>query len=278
MANLLLAGYKPIFQSSNFYLSALKQRYGEKSGGYLGTLDPFAKGMMILAFGQYTRLFPYFSKAKKTYRATLWLGLESESLDIENIIKIQKDVRESSNEELSFIFNELIGKHSYVPPRFSAKHINGKRAYELARAGVSFELKKVEMEIFDLKLLKYNHPFVYFEITLSGGGYVRSVGEIIAKRLGVCGGLSSLERIEECGILTDGYERKLNPLEVLKLPILYGDHIGGEAFKKRIVNGQKICLKNQENGSYILDFEDFFSIIEIKENNIFYRLNRIYKC
>lgn len=277
MANLLLAGYKPIFQSSNFYLSSLKRRYGEKSGGYLGTLDPFAKGMMILAFGQYSRLFPYFSKAKKTYCATLWLGLQSDSLDIENIIDI-KQAKESTIEEIESIFSKLLGRHSYIPPKFSAKHINGKRAYELARAGISFELKKVEMEVFSLKLLGYSHPFIHFEVTLSGGGYVRSIGEMIAKRLGVFGGLSSLERIEECGILTDGYERKLDPLEVLNLPILHGEEIGGEAFKKRIENGQKICLKNQKNGFYVLDFEDFFSIIEAKENNIFYRLNRIYKC
>lgn len=243
----------------------------------MGTLDPFAKGLMIVAFGQFSRLFPYFSKTKKVYRATLWLGLESDSLDIENVRRVQ-EARQSSTEELEGILHSLIGLHQYIPPKFSAKHIQGRRAYDLARAGIEFELKPVEMEVFDLQLLNYSHPFVHFEITVSGGGYVRSVGKMIADRLGCNGALSSLERIQECGVTTDGYEKILDPLKVLNLPILKGEEYGGEALRKRVENGQKISLENQENGVYVLEFESFFSIIEIREKTIFYRLNRMNKC
>ncbi len=269
--NLLLAGYKPPFLTSNAYLNSLKKRYQEKSAGYLGTLDPFAKGMLMVAFGQYTRLFPYLPKHKKIYRAVLWLGLVSESLDMENIKEVRK-VDAVSLSDLEALCKDLIGKISYIPPRFSAKHIQGKRAYHLARKGIEFELKAAEMEVFDLKILNYCHPFVSFEVSVDSGTYVRSLGEIMAKRLGCAGALCSLERLAECGIQTLGEERILRPFDVLNLPILSLPDL-----KSQVQKGQKFHLQNQENGLYVFDFEEFFSIIEVKENEICYHLNRIYK-
>ena len=273
MNNLLLVGYKPVFMTSNAYLSSLKKKYAISSGGYFGTLDPFAKGVMILAFGQFTRLFPYLSKTSKTYRATLWLGAKSQSLDIENILSV-KEVPEVRQEEILDIFKTLKGEVTYIPPKFSAKKINGRRAYELARKGIDFDLKAVKMEIFELKLLCYQHPFVTFEAKVSGGSYVRSIGEMIAQKLGLNGILSSLERIEECGVRLDqSQEKKINPLEILKMPV-----VRDERLQTFVENGKKIQLENYENGFYVLDFRDFFSIIEVKESNVKYCLNRILKC
>lgn len=275
MNNLLIVGYKPIFMSSNAYLSSLKRKYGIKSGGYLGTLDPFAKGVMLLGFGQYTRLFPHIKKHKKTYRATLWLGARSASLDIENLLGIGS-VGELEAAQIEEMGAGLVGRLSYTPPKYSAKHVGGKRAYELARGGQEFELPACEMEIFDFKILGYRHPFLSFEVCVSAGGYVRSLAEILAQRLGVCGALSMLERIEDGGFTLEGREERIiNPIDALDYPILHGI----EGLREAAYQGKKLCLKTTQKGIYVADFGDFFSIIEVKnEGQVEYLLNRIAKC
>ena len=84
--NRLFVIKKPIFISSNFYLRKIKRKYNTKKAGFSGTLDPFATGCLIVAFGQYTKLFQFLKKTPKTYRTTIWLGATSTSLDIENIV------------------------------------------------------------------------------------------------------------------------------------------------------------------------------------------------
>ena len=80
--NKLIVVKKPMFRSSNSYLNEIKREYRNKKAGFSGTLDPFACGCLIVAFGQYSKLFRYLKKTPKTYRAVIWLGASSESLDI----------------------------------------------------------------------------------------------------------------------------------------------------------------------------------------------------
>ncbi len=101
--NRLFVIKKPIFISSNFYLKRIKRKFKVKKAGFSGTLDPFAKGCLITAFGQYTKLFRFLKKVPKTYRATLWLGTTSLSGDIENVTSIE----ESSKLNVEDIKNEL---------------------------------------------------------------------------------------------------------------------------------------------------------------------------
>ena len=88
--NRLFVVNKPLFISSNQYLGKIKKRYKNKKAGFSGTLDPFAKGCLIVAFGQYTKLFQFLKKTPKKYKATLFLGAYSETLDIEKISKVEQ--------------------------------------------------------------------------------------------------------------------------------------------------------------------------------------------
>lgn len=173
-----------------------KQGFQIHKIGFSGTLDPFAQGQLILGVNGYTKLLPHIKKDYKTYQAVLFLGMNSTSLDIENIINIT-ETRMFNDNEIFEATKNLYGKVVYNPPKFSAKHINGVRAYELARKGEVFETKEVAMFIRTFKILCYNHPFLSFEVEVSEGGYVRSIGEIITKNLGVKGGLCYLERVSE---------------------------------------------------------------------------------
>jgi len=271
MENRIFVVEKPVFISSNGYLRKIKRKYNVKKAGFSGTLDPFAKGTLIIAFGQYTKLFQFLKKTKKTYQATLWLGAESDSLDIENF-QGSTEIPKFDLKNIQETLNSMVGKIEYIPPKYSAKSINGERAYKLAREGKEVKLKSINSEIFQIKLLNYSHPFLSFEIEVSEGSYIRSFGEIIAKKLGTTGVLSSLNRIAE-GDFKFENEKKLNPLELLSVP---ENRYLGEI--ENIELGRKLKrydFENQEIGKYLIVLEKSFSIIQISDEKVSYLLNKV---
>ena len=271
--NKLIVVNKPLFISSNFYLTKIKKKYKNKKAGFSGTLDPFAKGCLIVAFGQYSKLFKYLKKTPKTYKAVVWLGAQSESFDIEKVISV--DLVEKINEDdIKLQLNSLIGELEYVPPKFSAKKIDGVRAYELARQGHDVELDKCKMNIYNTKFISYRHPFITFETTVSEGSYIRSFAQILLEKLGTVGTLSYLERINEGAFFYDN-EKDLNPLDYIDLPI--NNYYGTTEW---LNTGKKISidyLEQKENGKYLIITDKFFSIIEIEEGDVKYLLNKVLK-
>ena len=271
--NRLFVVNKPIFRTSNGYMGYVKRKYGTKKVGFSGTLDPFATGCLIVATGQYTKLFQYLNKTPKSYKATLWLGANSPSLDIEQVDSI-KDVASFNETCIKEVLASLKGELNYYPPKFCAKKINGKRAYELAREGKEVDLKTITSTIYDIKLLNYNHPFVHFEAKVSEGTYIRSLGALIADKLGVDGTLSSLHRIHEGQFYFEN-EKALNPFTHLALPS--NTYLGDDSFMEL---GKKLAIEYfeiQAEGMYLVETSQFFSIIEILGNEIKYRFNRIPK-
>jgi tRNA pseudouridine55 synthase len=271
--NKLIVVNKPLFVSSNFYLTKIKQKYKNKKAGFSGTLDPFAKGCLIVAFGQYSKLFNYISKTPKTYKAVIWLGVHSESFDIEQVRSVE--LAQKVNEEK--IINELSllkGDIEYTPPKFSAKKINGIRAYELARKGEEVELSKSQMHIYDTKFLLYRHPFITIEVTVSEGSYIRSFAQILLEKLDRIGTLSYLERINEGKFFFDN-EKDLDPLDYIDLPT--NKYYGTQEW---LNTGKKISidyLENKDDGRYLIILEKFFSIIEIENKEVKYLLNKVNK-
>jgi tRNA pseudouridine55 synthase len=271
--NRLFVVNKPIFKSSNGYMGYVKRKYNTKKVGFSGTLDPFATGCLIVATGQYPKLFQYLKKTPKAYSATLWLGANSQSLDIENVDSV-KTVSEFSINDIYQALESLRGELTYYPPKFSAKKVNGKRAYELARAGEEVNLKQITSTIYDIHLVRYNHPFIHFETVVSEGTYIRSLGAMVADKLGVDATLSSLRRDHE-GAFSFEDEKALDPLKLLKIP--QNIYMGDEEYMKL---GKKLTLEyfeTKEDGTYWVEREKFFSIIEIVEGEVKYKLNRVEK-
>jgi len=271
--NRLFVVDKPIFRSSNGYMGYVKRKYNTKKVGFSGTLDPFATGCLIVATGQYTKLFQYLKKSPKSYKATLWLGTNSPTLDIEKIDSIT-DVELFDIKTIKDTLLSLKGTLSYYPPKFSAKKIGGKRAYELAREGKAVELKEITSTIYDIELINYNHPFIHFQATVSEGTYIRSLGAIISDKLGVDATLSSLHRIHEGEFYFDN-EKAIDPFKHLKIE--RNQYLGDEEYLEL---GKKLYIdyfKNQKEGIYLIETTNFYSIIEIKDNAISYKLNRLEK-
>jgi tRNA pseudouridine55 synthase len=274
MQNRLFVANKPINISSNGYLSYIKKKYKVKKAGFSGTLDPFACGCLIVAFGQYPKLFRYLKKAPKSYRSVLWLGAKSSSLDIERVENIE-ELEPFSLKKIKKTLNSLRGEIDYFPPKFSAKKIDGKKAYKLAREDKEVELKKITSTIYDIKLLNYSHPFLTFKINISEGGYIRSIGEIISKKLGVNGALSFLERLNEGEFIFEN-EKPLDPTLYLKIPQNFylkekSDVLLGKKLKKE-------DFKIKDRGEYFLVYDGMLSVIDIKDNKVSYKLNGVKLC
>jgi len=271
--NRLFVVNKPLFISSNQYLGKIKKRYKNKKAGFSGTLDPFAKGCLIVAFGQYTKLFQFLKKTPKKYKATLFLGAYSETLDIEKISKVEQ-IEKFSLEQVTKVIESFKGKITQIPPKYSAKRINGIRAYDLARQGIDVDIKKIEVEIFNIKITNYSHPFLSFEAEVSEGTYIRSLGRDISEKLGINGSLTYLERINEGKFIFDN-EKSLNPLEYLDLE--KNSYLGDV---ENLMLGRKLSINDfekQDKGKYVVEFENYFAIIEIDEN-VKYLLNKVKKC
>ena len=271
--NRLFVVNKPIFRSSNGYMGYVKRKYGTKKVGFSGTLDPFATGCLIVATGQYTKLFQYLDKTPKSYRATLWLGANSPTLDIEKVDSIQ-ELDPLNEQQIAEALQSLLGELTYYPPKYSAKKINGKRAYDLARAGEEVALKSITSTIHKIELLHYTHPFIHFEAMVSEGTYIRSLGALIADKLGINATLSSLHRIHEGKFYYEG-EKALDPFEHLALP--RNTYTGDEEYLEL---GKELTIDYfacQEDGVYLIETSNFFSIIEITDLIVTYRFNRIPK-
>lgn len=279
--NKLFVAYKPSGMSSNQFLSRLKRKYKTKKAGYSGTLDPFAKGVLIVALGTHTKLFRFLDKAPKTYRATLWLGALSDTLDIEGIkSETIHQVDSYTNSQIEEVIKSLEGSLTYDPPIFSAKSVDGQRAYELARAGKEVKLQQITSTIYETNLIHYMHPFVTFEATVSEGTYIRSLGNLIAKKLGLDGGsLTALERLSEGKFRYNGekscdIKNSITPKEIKFL----GDY-------KKLAFGQALSiddLDSSEDGIYYIDAHeatpDTISIIQIENKKVNYLLNKVTLC
>ena len=271
--NRLFVVNKPIFVSSNNYMRSLRRRYGTKKIGYSGTLDPFATGTLIVATGQYTKLFRYLHKEPKVYRATLWLGAESPSFDIENIVSVRTSPALSES-RIAEVLESMKGEIEYIPPKYSAKKVRGKRAYEAAREGMEIELSPIRSTIYGIFLLGYSHPFIHFELSVSEGSYIRSIGQMISRKLGMKGTLSSLHRVSEGKFFFEN-ERSLDPFEYLRIP--KNDYLGDE---ENLHLGRKLerdAWRIKEEGEYLVESSSYFSIIKIENETVKYILNRLEK-
>ena len=186
---------KPVGISSNQALRKVQYMLSAKKAGHIGTLDPFASGVLPLAFGEATKLIPYLEGTSKTYEFTLKFGEKTATDDTEGEVIETCDII-PKKADIEPILPQFIGEITQIPPKYSAIHINGKRAYELVREGTDFEIPTRKINISELILLNYDQTqkSAQFRVTCSKGTYVRTLGHDIAKTLGSLGHLTSLRR------------------------------------------------------------------------------------
>jgi tRNA pseudouridine55 synthase len=226
----------------------------------MGTLDPMACGLLPIAIGKATRLFDYSLNKVKRYNVVYEFGYITDTLDATGNI-IQDNMQIPSKDSILKEIITFIGKSMQVPPKFSANHVNGRRAYDLAREGVEFELKPKEIEIFEFELLeKINEREYKFSILCSSGTYIRSIGRDLAEKLNSGATMTYLERcengfftIDNCVKLEDLLNGNIEDYLISPIDVFQNfDIININSNQcKDLLDGKKINI-NVSNNSFIL--------------------------
>ncbi|MDR0682806.1 MAG: tRNA pseudouridine(55) synthase TruB [Dysgonamonadaceae bacterium] len=174
----------------------LRNRAGIKKikVGHAGTLDPLATGLLIVCTGKATKNIESIQSGEKEYIAEICLGATTPSFDLETEIDSRYPVEHINESLIKSVFPAFFGKQEQIPPLFSAKLIDGKRAYEYARTGKAPEMKPANIEIYSLELLDYTAPIARIKINCSKGTYIRSFARDLGIALQSGGHLSKLRR------------------------------------------------------------------------------------
>lgn len=178
--------------SSAFVDCVVKKRFKARKVGHIGTLDPFATGVLVIAMNGGTKAIPYIKAEKKIYEFEIAFGAKTDTSDkTGKIIEISEKI--PTDKQIEDVLPQFVGEISQIPSIFSAIKINGKRAYELARKGEMLEINPRKVTIYNLELIGRNK----FRAEVSPGTYIRTLTEDIAKALGTVGHTSSLRRIRD---------------------------------------------------------------------------------
>lgn len=202
-SNLAMTKVRRIFYDKG--AAGISKRFRDFKAGYIGTLDPFATGVLPIALGEARKFIPYVSEARKTYVFTMVFGSETDSLDVDGKVIASSDHLLSAT-DLQNVLPQFLGNQMQMPPKFSAIKINGRRACDLVREGDDVELQSRPIHIFSLELLNWNGTALSesqvtspvtsatLKVVCSKGTYVRSLARDIAQKLGTVAFVQALRR------------------------------------------------------------------------------------
>ena len=241
----------------------------EKKIGHVGTLDPFAEGVLILALGRYTKLFFLFDDMPKEYTAVGVFGESRDTDDINgNILKVSDKKNILSFAELeNIIKSNFYGNIIQKPPIYSAKRINGQRAYNMARENIDFEIKSVNVRINDIELLEYDFPFFKIKTSVSKGTYIRAIIRDIGE---ITGNFAYTKELRRTAIGNFTIDKAKNLNDISNKNILSFFEMFENIDKKIIENENDIKQILCGNTKTIENFEiknQYLALID-KENNL----------
>ena len=280
----VLAVHKGEGMTSHDVVNKVRRLYNTKRVGHAGTLDPLATGVLVVLVGRAAKACEYISSDRKTYRATLRLGLTTDTEDITGEV-LTKSENIPDSEAVRAVCREFVGNIKQIPPMYSALKVGGQKLYDLARQGVTVEREARDITVFSLDCTATDLPTDYvLTVTCSGGTYIRTLCADIGAKLGCGGVMATLERAEACGIaleeckaleeienMSEGErqalllptERLFDDLDAVKLPAFFEKLFrdGCPIYQKKIKTNRpvgarvKIC---SENGK-------FFALGEVVE-------------
>ena len=244
--------------------------------GHMGTLDPLASGVLPVGVGNATRLFDYFLEKEKEYVAEFTFGVDSDTLDSTG--NLVQGGHVPDEKDIEAVLPTFFGDIMQVPPKYSAKNVNGRRGYDLARAGIEFELAPKKVHIYGMEMLgkKEGSEDTYLvKIRCGGGTYIRSLARDIAAALGTKAVMSALNRTQS-GIFTlpnavpfdfftqdppvEELEKYLIPTEtVLPFETLSLTEKGVE----RILQGQFVTVDVMDGIYKIYTADGFYGLAEV---------------
>lgn len=237
---------KPPGKTSYDVVADVKRALAVKKAGHTGTLDPMATGVLPVCINEATKLVQFLAMDTKDYRATMLLGVRSDTQDIEGKIISRDDSHIGVNDIENAIYR-FVGRVEQVPPRYSAIKFRGRSLYKWARKGIAIQPPPRIVEIYNILINEVKLPYVTFSISCSKGTYVRTLCSDIGEILGCGACLASLRRTrsgrfsESSAVSLDGsYKENISPERIIPLvdalpnfPAMYIDH----AFAKKLREG-----------------------------------------
>ena len=274
-------GFINVDKPSGVTSSAIVNKIKWLSGvpcGHMGTLDPLASGVLPVGVGNATRLFDYFLQKQKTYVAEFTFGETSDTLDCTGEVVCGGHV--PTEREILEVLPQFIGEIDQIPPKYSAKNVNGRRGYDLARAGIEFELAPKRITVYGIELLgkSVDKENAYnFKIDCGGGTYIRSLGRDIAAALGTKAVMSALRRTQS-GVFTlqnavpfDFFTQDpaIEDMEKYLIPtdsVLPFERLNlTEKGTMRILQGNFVTVDVADGLYKIYDGESFYGLAEVVE-------------
>jgi len=261
--NGFISVYKPKGYSSNKVVQAVKRKNNFKKVGHLGTLDPMAQGLLVLAINRATKFSSYFLNSNKSYIAKVQIGTSTDTDDAEGKV-IKTSAKSFSKEEVEAALMSFIGKQFQEPPYFSALKHKGKPMYKYAREGEFIKKDPREIEIFSIENYDLKKNVCSFDITCSKGTYIRSIARDLGIKLESAAHLIFLERtkqdifsidmtvdVDDCSDKSImEIDKAFSNLKSLKLDPM---------ISKKFTNGARIEYKTNPDGVYkVYNFENIF--------------------
>jgi len=222
--------YKPAGITSMDALRQVKRITGlRQKVGHGGTMDPLAKGVLPVCFGQATRLMDYVVGGTKRYLMEIKLGVSTSTYDAEGEVVKQSDASGLTREQIEAALEDFVGMIDQTPPMYSAVKVKGQRLYKLARAGIEVERQARPVEIYDIRVVEWALPILQLEVESGKGAYMRSLAHDLGESLGCGGHVANLERLycgrflaetaitpeqlEQAGSTPDGWRQHLLPVD-----------------------------------------------------------------
>ena len=201
MKNGLIIINKETGMSSQAVVNRVKRLLGVDKAGHTGTLDPMATGVLPVLVGRAVKASEFLLTSDKHYRATLRLGLETDTEDITGTVIFESENIPEESEVLAAV-NSMLGKSMQTPPMYSAIKVGGKKLYDLAREGKTVERESRPIEIFEINGRKINEREYEIDVKCSKGTYIRTLCADIGKKLGCGATMTALRRMSAAGYST----------------------------------------------------------------------------
>ncbi|MCD8307772.1 MAG: tRNA pseudouridine(55) synthase TruB [Clostridia bacterium] len=265
--------------NSTKVVSSIKRLTHVPGCGHMGTLDPMASGVLPVAVGNATRLFDFFLAKRKTYVAEFAFGLSSDTLDTTGCVEERGSI--PSAEEIEAALPQFTGDIEQIPPRYSAKRVNGRRGYDLAREGLEFDLKPAKVTVYSYKMLgpgPSDAGRFRFEIECGGGTYIRSLARDLGEALGTSAIMSALRRtksgpftLENAVKLEELTEHNIEEYIIPAQDLLEMEdvHVEGRR-QQQLLCGVRVDAAGMEDGLYKLFLEDgtFYGLCEVSNHGM----------
>lgn len=275
--------YKPQNMTSHDVVAIVRRALNTKKVGHTGTLDPMATGVLPICIGRATKLVDTFQSDRKTYLAEITFGLKTDTEDIWGQVLQQEDVHLKA-EAIKEAIESFLGEIEQVPPMYSALKVNGKKLYELARAGKTVERQARRRTIYHIEVIEIKEKTARFYVTCSKGTYIRTLCVDIGKKLNTLAIMSSLERTEtgsfhkDTAISIEAIKsgKWQNALMTVDQALAIDKKVRvSQKAKELLQNGVKIDLMRyvdfnlEENDSILVYYKDeFLALAKYKEEKV----------